>query len=217
MFVNLTAAWCITCLVNERVALRSPRGGGGLCPHRASSRSRRDWTSRDPQITQVLDAFGRSGVPLYLLYASGRTPSRRQPAVLPQILTEAGGRSRPSSAIRSRHTPPQKGADMTDLSAVASFLGRAGLGALAAALGGTLAAPRAARVPPPKSGLSRARVHRVRPPAGGAAEPGRRARQDRRAGVDQPRLSRTCRSTTRPATCRRSRRRAPRRAWSGSR
>jgi thiol:disulfide interchange protein DsbD len=48
-----------------------------------------DWTRRDPQITQVLDAFGRSGVPLYLLYPpSGGTSTGGEPVVLPQILTE---------------------------------------------------------------------------------------------------------------------------------
>jgi thiol:disulfide interchange protein DsbD len=88
VFVNLTAAWCITCLVNERVALRSPAVG------RALARSgvvplKGDWTRRDPQITRVLDAFGRSGVPLYLLYPPWRGPaSAGEPVVLPQILTE---------------------------------------------------------------------------------------------------------------------------------
>jgi thiol:disulfide interchange protein DsbD len=88
VFVNLTAAWCITCLVNERVALRSTTVAGafaraGVVPLKG------DWTRRDPQITQVLDAFGRSGVPLYLLYPpSGGTSTGGEPVVLPQILTE---------------------------------------------------------------------------------------------------------------------------------
>jgi thiol:disulfide interchange protein DsbD len=45
-----------------------------------------DWTRRDPVITQVLGSFGRNGVPLYLLYPAGETT--REPAVLPQILSE---------------------------------------------------------------------------------------------------------------------------------
>jgi thiol:disulfide interchange protein/DsbC/DsbD-like thiol-disulfide interchange protein len=84
VFVNVTAAWCITCLVNERVALRSAAvteafARQGIVPLRA------DWTRRDPDITRVLGTFGRSGVPLYLLYPAGAAGT---PTVLPQILTE---------------------------------------------------------------------------------------------------------------------------------
>ena len=84
VFVDATAAWCITCLVNEKVAL------SGDAVHRAFA-SRHiaylvaDWTNRNPEITELLQAHGRSGVPLYLYYASGAT----DPTVLPQILTES--------------------------------------------------------------------------------------------------------------------------------
>lgn len=83
VFVNLTAAWCITCLVNERTALSAE-------PVREALRSRGvtylkgDWTNRNPEITRLLEQHGRSGVPLYLLY-----PERGEPVLLPQILTEA--------------------------------------------------------------------------------------------------------------------------------
>ncbi|MGE0259375.1 MAG: protein-disulfide reductase DsbD family protein [Alphaproteobacteria bacterium] len=82
VFVNLTAAWCITCLVNERTldsdAVRRAFAAHAVVPLKG------DWTRQDPEITALLQKFGRSGVPLYLLYDRGGTPS-----VLPQILTEA--------------------------------------------------------------------------------------------------------------------------------
>ncbi len=83
VFVNLTAAWCITCLVNERVALSQP-------PVAESFKSsgitylKGDWTNQDPEISKLLAEFGRSGVPLYVLYPKG---SHAKPVVLPQILT----------------------------------------------------------------------------------------------------------------------------------
>ncbi len=82
VFVNLTAAWCITCLVNERT-LDSAAVQHALAEHEIVA-LKGDWTRQDPEITALLQKFGRSGVPLYLLYDRGGTPS-----VLPQILTEA--------------------------------------------------------------------------------------------------------------------------------
>src|SRR5262249_26448084 len=65
VFVNLTAAWCITCKVNERVALRSSTvaqafQAGGIVYLKG------DWTKANPEITALLEHFGRAGVPLYL-------------------------------------------------------------------------------------------------------------------------------------------------------
>src|SRR5262249_34644008 len=84
LFVNITAAWCLTCLVNERVALRSP-GVTEALGRRGVATLKADWTNRDPAITRVLGSFGRNGVPLYLLYPAGASGA---PAVLPQILSE---------------------------------------------------------------------------------------------------------------------------------
>jgi len=84
VFVNVTAAWCITCLVNERVALRSAAVTEAFARKRVVALEA-DWTTRDPAITRVLGSFGRSGVPLYLFYPSG---AGGDPAVLPQILSE---------------------------------------------------------------------------------------------------------------------------------
>jgi thiol:disulfide interchange protein DsbD len=84
VFVNFTAAWCITCLVNERVALSSSRVALELVDREVVA-LKADWTHRDPVITAALATFGRGGVPLYLLYA----PEATEPVILPQILTEA--------------------------------------------------------------------------------------------------------------------------------
>ena len=80
VFVNLTAAWCITCQVNERAVLATDAV-------RAAMRSRGvtylkgDWTNQNPEITSLLERHGRGGVPLYLLYGAG------EPEILPQILS----------------------------------------------------------------------------------------------------------------------------------
>jgi thiol:disulfide interchange protein DsbD len=89
VFVNVTAAWCLTCLVNERVALRSPAVADAFA-RKGVVRLKADWTTRDPVITAVLGSFGRSGVPLYLLYprAPAGRPATGEPTVLPQILSE---------------------------------------------------------------------------------------------------------------------------------
>src|SRR5947208_2610163 len=84
VFVNVTAAWCLTCLVNERAALRSPAVAEALA-RKSVATLKADWTKRDPAITRVLGSFGRNGVPLYLLYP-GRAAG--EPEVLPQILSE---------------------------------------------------------------------------------------------------------------------------------
>ena len=84
IFVNLTAAWCITCQVNERLALSSPRVAEAFSA-RGIAYLKGDWTNRDPEITRLLESFGRSGVPLYLFYR----PGSDGPEILPQFLTES--------------------------------------------------------------------------------------------------------------------------------
>lgn len=83
VFVNMTAAWCITCLVNERIALTGSAVASAFSEHGVLY-LKGDWTQRDPNITDYLAGFGRNGVPLYVFY-----PSRAEPYVLPQILTES--------------------------------------------------------------------------------------------------------------------------------
>jgi thiol:disulfide interchange protein len=83
VFVNLTAAWCLTCIVNERVTLDRAAVRNAFVAHHVVA-LKGDWTRQDPEIAQFLQSFGRSGVPLYLLYDGSGTAT-----VLPQILTEA--------------------------------------------------------------------------------------------------------------------------------
>ena len=83
VFLNFTAAWCISCLVNERVALSHARVVDAFAVDDITY-LKGDWTNRDPAITAFLASFGRSGVPLYLFYPAGKST---EPVHLPQILT----------------------------------------------------------------------------------------------------------------------------------
>jgi thiol:disulfide interchange protein/DsbC/DsbD-like thiol-disulfide interchange protein len=84
VFVDFTAAWCITCLVNERVALETPAVRHGF-EQAGVVKLKGDWTNRDPEITSLLKDLGRAGVPLYLFWA----PGAERPKILPQVLTES--------------------------------------------------------------------------------------------------------------------------------
>jgi thiol:disulfide interchange protein DsbD len=86
VFVNLTAAWCITCKVNERLALRSGRVAEAFAAQGIAYLVG-DWTNGNPEITALLKTHGRAGVPLYLLYAGGSGDAK--PLILPQLLTES--------------------------------------------------------------------------------------------------------------------------------
>lgn len=83
VFVDFTAAWCITCKVNERTVLASDAVTSAF-RQRDVAALQADWTRRDPAITRALESFGRSGVPLYVVYPAD--PSA-EPRVLPTILT----------------------------------------------------------------------------------------------------------------------------------
>jgi thiol:disulfide interchange protein DsbD len=83
VFINMTADWCITCLVNERVALSSNQFKEALTNNRIHY-LKGDWTNQNPEITAFLKAFGRSGIPLYVYYPSG---AYSMPILLPQLLT----------------------------------------------------------------------------------------------------------------------------------
>jgi thiol:disulfide interchange protein DsbD len=85
VFVDATAAWCITCLVNEDAVLSRPSVKNAFAGKNVAYLVA-DWTNQNPEITQLLKDNGRSGVPLYLYYAPGATT----PVILPQILTENG-------------------------------------------------------------------------------------------------------------------------------
>jgi len=83
VLVNFTADWCVTCKINERAALSSPRVAEALKATNAVYLVG-DWTRRDDAITRELERHGRSGVPLYLLYPA----NGGEPRILPQLLTE---------------------------------------------------------------------------------------------------------------------------------
>jgi thiol:disulfide interchange protein len=83
VFMNFTAAWCISCLVNERVAL-SDSSVVSAFKQSGITYLKGDWTNRDARITEILEKFGRSGVPLYVYYPAGAGSA---PVELPQILT----------------------------------------------------------------------------------------------------------------------------------
>lgn len=85
VFVNFTAAWCISCKVNEQVALRTDGFRKALTDHNVAY-LKGDWTNQDERISRVLKAYGRAGVPLYLLYPAD---PQEEAIVLPQLLTEA--------------------------------------------------------------------------------------------------------------------------------
>ena len=82
IFLNFTADWCITCKVNESVALNSEEVKA-LIKQKNIKYLEADWTRKNEAIAKKLEEFGRSGVPLYLLY-----PSTGKPIILPEILTE---------------------------------------------------------------------------------------------------------------------------------
>jgi thiol:disulfide interchange protein len=82
VFVNFTASWCVTCQVNERVALSSQAVADAF--HRQGiTYLKADWTDRNAEIASALSAQGRAGVPLYLVYPAHAGP----PKALPQLLT----------------------------------------------------------------------------------------------------------------------------------
>ena len=82
VFVDFTAAWCVTCQVNKRVALNNADvvkafAAHGLTPLKA------DWTRRDPRITAELASLGRNAIPVYAIYL----PGGQAPRLLPEVLT----------------------------------------------------------------------------------------------------------------------------------
>ncbi len=73
VFVDFTAAWCVTCQYNKKTTL-SDAGLLQTFQSRNTALLRADWTRQDPAITQALNALGRSGVPVYAVYAPGQAP-----------------------------------------------------------------------------------------------------------------------------------------------
>ena len=84
VFLNFTADWCITCKVNERVALKT-KNTLNLFKEKEIFYMEADWTNKNKVIAEKLESFGRSSIPLYVFY-----PERdKQPIILPEILSES--------------------------------------------------------------------------------------------------------------------------------
>ena len=84
VFVDFTAAWCITCKFNEAAVLESAEVKKAF-EHFGVVKMKADWTNADPIITKTLKQFGRVGVPLYVLYPAN---APQEPVVLPELLTQ---------------------------------------------------------------------------------------------------------------------------------
>jgi thiol:disulfide interchange protein len=98
VFVDFTAAWCVTCQVNKRSTLND----AGLMAEMDTARVallRADWTRRDATISNELSRLGRNGVPVYAVYRPGQT----QPALLPELLSVQTVRD--ALALRAKESP----------------------------------------------------------------------------------------------------------------
>ena len=82
VFVDFTAAWCVTCQVNKRVSLHNEAVMREFDSRRVVA-LRADWTRQDPRITATLASLGRNAVPVYALYL----PGEASPRLLPEVLT----------------------------------------------------------------------------------------------------------------------------------
>jgi thiol:disulfide interchange protein DsbD len=87
VFVEFTAAWCVTCQYNEKTTLSDPLVLADFAAKNVTL-LRADWTRRDPAITAALTQLGRNGVPVYVLHKAGRAP-----VLLSEILTVADVRA----------------------------------------------------------------------------------------------------------------------------
>jgi thiol:disulfide interchange protein DsbD len=86
VFVDFTAAWCVSCQVNKRLVLNTDDTRQAFAQANVML-MRADWTRRDAVITQALARLGRNGVPVYVLYRPGR-----EPLLLPEILSHSAVR-----------------------------------------------------------------------------------------------------------------------------
>jgi thiol:disulfide interchange protein DsbD len=85
VFVDVTADWCITCIANERAVLLTDEMTAAFDEHGVVYMVA-DWTNYDPAIARYIAGYGRSGIPLYLMYPGD---PGREPLLLPQLLTRS--------------------------------------------------------------------------------------------------------------------------------
>jgi thiol:disulfide interchange protein DsbD len=108
VMLDVTADWCLTCKVNERVAFGSERVRAALDSGNVHL-LRADWTSRSPEITRLINGFGRSGVPVVVLFPPGE---RSEAVLLPTLLT-------PGIVIRALQSMPRAVVALNDSVSVA--------------------------------------------------------------------------------------------------
>jgi thiol:disulfide interchange protein DsbD len=96
VFVDFTAAWCLTCKFNEANVLESAEVREAFQRY-ATVKLKADWTNGDPAITKLLQKFGRPGVPLYVLYPG----KNEEPIVFPEVLTKGMVLEKLQTAARS--------------------------------------------------------------------------------------------------------------------
>jgi thiol:disulfide interchange protein DsbD len=87
VFIDLTAAWCITCVVNEHSTLTAAAVQSAFANHHIKTLVG-DWTNRDPAITQLLQSRNRDGVPLYLYFPPNAAPTTLPPILTPKIVLD---------------------------------------------------------------------------------------------------------------------------------
>jgi thiol:disulfide interchange protein len=104
VFVDVTADWCFTCKVNERLVLDTPEVARAFEDHNVVP-MRADWTNRNDEIGKFLAEHGRYGIPFYLLYRPGR-----EPHVFSEVPNKAGLVTAVESAAGGPPTPPAAGA-----------------------------------------------------------------------------------------------------------
>jgi len=83
VFIDFTAAWCLTCKFNEANVLEASAVRDAFQRH-GVTRIKADWTNADPAITKILKQFGRPGVPMYVLYPGNHA----EPILFPEVLTQ---------------------------------------------------------------------------------------------------------------------------------
>jgi thiol:disulfide interchange protein len=84
VFIDFTAAWCLTCKFNEANVLEASAVRDAFQRH-GITKIKADWTNADPEITKILKQFGRPGVPMYVLYPGNHA----EPILFPEVLTQS--------------------------------------------------------------------------------------------------------------------------------
>jgi thiol:disulfide interchange protein DsbD len=120
VFVDFTASWCLSCQVNERVALRTPQADAAFKKANVAL-LKADWTNPDEAIANTLTSLGRSGVPAYVLYTpGGDAPTLLPEALTPGIVTDAIDRVQAEEAMGAAAKATSDAAKAADAAAKAA-------------------------------------------------------------------------------------------------